>query len=460
MKRNFLFVMLGIIFVIVMTACGKNTVQNTVSGSGTVSNGSVSGSVTGETKLGNYGGMQGKIDHKILRYANDRNIYEGDQCTKIYQYDLKGKEEYCYDMEKITGDDIYPEVLWVDNEWIFISCHIDQEHYEIWRIPVSNKNSKKHLRAGKWEKLAEADRLDCLIAKTDKEIFYCADEKICRLDLKSKEKLELVTGIGEWACSMARDSNGVPLVQDKKAYIRDGQKGEMYQLDLAKWEIRDMGKGPESNIGLDETYFYYMTEEGLVKYNKRTDKVKTLFSKKKLEDKIIGTKFPDTDDITAFAENMVDVCVESVYCHQGRLYLAVKANCNGVEKDEEEGDVNYEGDFVRFMYSCSASGGLGLRYEKGITEYLWKHSKPHRNSYEESLWTEETGKFLYQMDEGIVMGFYSEELTGKGYYEKEDLYVFVLCDLDRGTFQKIKRNSKEYGYLRGFGLTFYEEPHC
>lgn len=482
MKRNYLSVVLGIFVVTVMAACGKNTAQNTVSHGGAVSNVSVSGSVTedtfvsggvvstdainessiqtGETKLESYGGTLGEIDHKTLRFANDRNIYEGDQDTKIYQYDLKGKEEYCYDMEKITGDYIYPEVLWVDNEWVFISCHIDQEYYEIWRIPVSKKNSKKRLLADKWEKLAEADRLDCLITKTDREIFYCADEKICRLDLKSKEKLELATGIGKWACSMARDSNGIPIVRDKKAYIQDGQKGEMYQLDLAKWEIRDIGAGPESNIGSDGTCFYYMTEEGLVKYNKKSDKVKTLFSREDLEDKIAGTKFPDTDAITAFAENMVDACVESVYCHQGRLYLAVKANCNGVEKDENDYYLDYEGDFVRFMYSCSASDYSGLRYEKGITEYLWKHSKPYHDSYEESMWAEETGKFLYLMDGGIVMRFYDEELIGKRNYENVELYEFVLYDLDSGTFQKIKRNSKEYGHLRGFGFTFYEEPHC
>ena len=50
----------------------------------------------------------------------------------------------------------------------------------------------------KKEKLVKVKRLYALITKTDQEIIYCADEKICRMDLKNQNIQELKTNTQEW----------------------------------------------------------------------------------------------------------------------------------------------------------------------------------------------------------------------------------------------------------------------
>lgn len=494
MKRNFLSVVLGICAVtVIMAACGKDPAANTVSSGGAISGGAISGdavsgdaingiAVSGssvqaeETKSENHKKILANI--KKSRYANNRNIYEGDCSKGIYQYDLNGEVEYYYNMKKVTGKYIYPEVLWVEDEWLFISCQGKSTHYEIWRIPISKTKSEKRLCVDKWEKLVEADHWVNMITKIGQDIFYYTNKKIYRLNLQTKARQELATGISY----VDRDSNGIPFVQDKKAYIEDN-KGTLYQLDLVKGELRELGEESQSRIGTDGVHLYYMTRDGMVKYNSKTGKRKTLFAREELENLIASTQFPEKENIIIYGDMMATGSyATSVYYYQDRLYIAMEVYVDGEGNEEDMNDDEYDydedlyfdGGWVRFLFSCSASDGSNLRQDKAATEYLWQHSISFLggddccDDYEYIL--EKTGEFVCVMDGGILMSLYDEWYLDDERYQdiKSNDYIcalggllrYVLYDPDRGTFQEVQRNSVEFGQLKAFGYTLFEESFC
>ncbi len=116
--------------------------------------------------------------------------------------------------------------------------------------------------------------------------------------------------------------------------------------------------------------------------------------------------------------------------------------------------------FAEIMLSCRAEDGSDLRYEKSLTEYLWKHSVPYRDASGESLWEELTGSFCQQMDDCIVMYFYEEDKLDEKNYDWEDLHHYVMYDLRDGTFWNVKKPSDAYGYIKALGHSCYEEAHC
>ena len=471
MKRNILFLILGISAVTAVTvSCGRDAADRTVSG-GAVSgyaaeNASASGTVV---RTGENGSPSEETDITKLRYANDRNIFEGDKDRGVYQYDLTGKEECYYDLDlELRGKELSftdPEVLWVDNDWVFISCHgydedygEDGEYYEIWRIPVVQKDEKRHLDIKSGENLVKVERLYALITKTDREIFYCADEKICRLDLQTKKVQQMDTGIQEFDIQIVRDANGIPFVQDGKAYYNDNMEGRMYQVDLEKWKIVRKGPYSDGTMVSDGASLYFRTE-GLIRYDSATGKKKTLISEEKLTEKIEGIDIPQvkTGKKKKRGPVMDDYIIKSIYHREDRLYLAVEVSFESSGSDDEDDS----GDYGELMLSCLASDGSGLRYEKVLTEYLWEHSTPYTDSYAETLWGELTGDFSKYMGDCIVMHFYNEELPDEtGEEDEEEHHRFAVYDLRDGAFREMDKPSAEYGYIKALGYSFYERSHC
>lgn len=406
---------------------------------------------------------------KKFRYANDWNVYEGNRDTGIYLYDLSGKKQKYYDVGKefYEGeDDIYVgvhlEVLWVDNDCLFLSNYRNQEDYEIWLVPLKKKGAGKLPNFKRKEKLTEVMYWEGMIGKTKNKIVYCADGKICKLDLRTKKIQELSTGISGRNCSLVRDANGNPFLQDSKVYCNDDIEGDMYQIDLAKWEKTKFGWRSDGSMATDGNYFYYM-QDYLMKYNPHTGKKKKLFVGDKLFDKLQKLKAPVTKKgVISDKSEVMEISVSNIFYYNKRLYLSVEVEYEGEdesEEDESEDDgIMNTGSYGKVMFSCLKKDGSDLKYEKSITEYLWKHSYTYTDSYAESLWTELSGDFAYLMGDTIVLHFYDKEKS-KG-ADEEDKHRLVIYNLKDKSTRKIVRPSDEYGYLKAVGYSFYEEPHC
>lgn len=410
-----------------------------------------------------------KKDIRKQRYANDRNIYEGNRNNGIYQYDLTGKEEKFYNINREFDVDEYsdsaPEVLWVDNDWIFFSCDMDQKYYEIWRVPLIQTKSKNRLNFKKREKLAKVKYWEAFITKIKNKVFYCADGKICMLDLNTKKKRELDTGLDDRQISVVRDAEGNPFVQDGKVYY-DESEGKMYQVDLNRWEKKSIGMYSDGNIGTDGTTLYFMKRDDyedqiFVKYDARTGKKKKLFSGDKLLGRIEDLELPATESSVVSGRNEVQsIQIKSVFVQGDRLYLAVEAKYEGrhTYRGDDDFEDDYDGTYAGFLFSCKSSDGKGLRYEKKVTEYLWKHSIVYTDSFLESFRIEATGDFTCLVDGCIVMHFNDEEKEGD--HEEEDEHRFIMYDLSEKKFWKVKKTSDQYGYIKAIGFSYYEEAHC
>lgn len=477
MKRKFISILLGVWAVTTLTGCAKDT-ENDLLTTGAVSNSPAPGhAVSGmavsavptpveeEEVQERKSGLRKKEITK-QRYANDRNIYEGDRTSGIYQYDLTGKEENFYNTGREFGmeelHDSATEVLWVENNWIFLSCQMN-EHYEIWRVPLIRTKSKNRINFKKREKLVKVKRWGAFFTKIEHRIFYCADEKICMLDLDTKKKRKLDTGLDDWEISVVRDADGTPFVQDGKVYY-DESEGKMYQVDLNRWEKKSIGAYSDGSIGTDGTSLYFM-QDNFVKYNVRTGKKKKLFSRDKLQDRIEDLELPVTESsVVSDRSEVQHIQIKSVFVQGDRLYLAVEVKYEGGDTYrayEDEYDTFYVGSYARILFSCKCSDGKGLRYEKEATEYLWKHSIAYDDSFTESLWTEVTGDFICLVDGCIVMHFYDKDARDEeGYLLEEDKHRYVMYDLSEGTFWKVKKPSDQYGYIKAIGFSYYEETHC
>lgn len=414
------------------------------------------------------------------RYANDRNIYEGNRNDGIYQYDLTGKEEKFYNINREfdVDENSYsaPDVLWVDNDWIFFSCRMDQEYYEIWRVPLIQTKSKNRLDFKKKEKLVKVKEWEAFITKIENKIFYCADGNICMLDLNTKEKRKLDTERDDDEIFVFRDAEGNPFVQDGKAYY-DASENKLYQVDLNRWEKKSIGMYSDGSIGTDGTTLYFMQEDDFddrffVKYDARTGKKKKMFSADKLQDRIEALELPVTESpvvssssemhsVLSDRSKVEDIQIKSIFVQGNRLYLAVEVEYEGEHTyiDDDDFTVSYPGTYTRFLFSCKCSDGKGLRYEKKVTEYLWKHSIAYMDYYcsTESFRAtfEATGDFTCLVDGCIVMHFNDKEKEGDR--DEEDEHRFVMYDLSEGTFRKVKKPSDQYGYIKAIGFSYYEE---
>lgn len=490
MKRKLISILLGVWAVTTLAGCAKDTENDrtttkvvatsspipdrAASGaavSGTAARAVPTNMVEEEEPVRKKGLRKKEITKQ--RYANDRNIYEGNRDNGIYQYDLTGKEEKFYNINREfdvdENSDSMPEVLWVENDWIFFFCHMDQKYYEIWRVPLIQTKSKNRLNFKKKEKLAKVKEWEAFITKIENKIFYCADGKICSLDLNTKKKRKLDTGLDDWEISVVRDADGNPFVRDGKVYY-DVSEGKTYQVDLNRWEKKSIGM--YWDICTDGTALYFMQDddsynEDFVKYDARTGKKKKLFSGDKLQDMIEDLELPVTESsVVSNRSEVEDIEIKSVFVQGDRLYLAVEVKYESqstyrtYEEDEydEYDDIESDGSYARFLFSCKLADGKGLRYEKKVTEYLWKHSVAYDDSYTESLWTEVTGDFTCLVDGCIVMHFNDEEKEGDR--EEEDEHRFIMYDLSEKKFWKVKKPSDQYGYIKAIGFSYYEEAHC
>ena len=114
------------------------------------------------------------------------------------------------------------------------------------------------------------------------------------------------------------------------------------------------------------------------------------------------------------------------------------------------------------MFSCQASDGSDFRFEKEVTEYLWKNSIPYKDDVDDEdgdeaescdpiIWDLKhvTGEFLYYLDGCIVMHFYDKKAKG----DEDAHHRFVVYDISTGTFKKIEKYSEEYGYFKALGFS-------
>lgn len=444
----------------------KDTAGNTAISSSAISSSAISSSaVRGDSVKEEF--VSGISVHaaKKFRYANDWNIYEGNRNTGIYLYDLSGKKKKYYDVGKEFSEEdddvyvgVYLEVLWVDNDCLFLSNHRNQEDYEIWLVPLKKKGAGKFPNFKRKEKLTEVVYWEGMIGKTKNKIVYCADGKICKLDLRTKKTQELSTGISGRNCSLVRDANGNPFLQDSKVYCDDDIEGDMYQIDLAKWEKTKFGWRSDGSMTTDGNYFYFM-QDYLMKYNPHTGKKKKLFVGDKLFDKLQKMKVPVTKNgVISDKSEVIETSVSNIFYYNKRLYLSVEVEYEGeeYELDEDGNEVDVRS-YGKVMFSCLAKDGSDLKYEKSIAEYLWKHSYAYTESFE-LVSTELTGDFAYLMGDSIVLHFYDKG-KDKG-ADEEDKHRFVMYNLKDKSTRKIVRPSDEYGYLKAIGYSFYEEPFC
>ena len=401
-----------------------------------------------------------------LRYANDKNIYLGDGDQKIYQYDLSGRRQRCYDLGKELGknkkDYYWVEVLWVDNDEVFFSCYRKEDYYEIWRIPLT-KEKKCFVMSGK-EKITKVGRLDGFVTKTDGEIIYSADSEIYKMDIKTKQNQELRIGFG----GIMKDQQGIPFLQNNKIYYEDS-KSDMYQMDLeeckpvyiaSKGGIVNTIETDGSNIyfetkdeGSDESHFsiaYTELEQWIARYDLQSGKKVKLFSQKKIRAEVdkLGTTMKSFSHKINWAE-WDDFNIKAIYYYENRLYIAVYVT-SGYDWD------------AWIMFSCQVSDGSDFRFEKEVTEYLWKNSIPYKDDVDDEdgdeaescdpiIWDLKhvTGEFLYYLDGCIVMHFYDKKAKG----DEDAHHRFVVYDISTGTFKKIEKYSEEYGYFKALGFS-------
>ena len=394
-------------------------------------------------------------DINTLRYANNRNIYAGNGKAGISQYDLNGKKEKQYKIWKEMGvnrsDIIRTEVLWVDNEELFFSCCREHKYFEIWCVPLRKTEEKNRLILSQKERMAKIKKLDCLITKTDKEIVYCADNKICKMNRNTKQEKEL--NIGDDSLSrVIRGRQRNPFVQDNKIYYNNGKTREMYQLDLESWETVLVGPKTEWSAYLetDGENIYYKSYDSFIKYNVKTGEKVELFSDRKLQEEINKVESQGVIFSNKVVwENMLESYLTTSYYYENRLYLAVQVA-------ESDG----YGYTARILFSCLASDGSDFRFEKEITQYLWENSKichytisQKEGEGKESYWEsyevlEVTGEFLYFIDGFIVIHFYDEKIK-----EQDGRHNFVVYDISNKTFREVRGYSEEYGYFKALGFS-------
>ena len=444
--------------IIIFCACtadknraGNNlSIGSSIDSSTTGSIAAASGSTANVTEAAVKSNNSKKIqtdDIRTLRYANDKNIYLGDGDQKIYQYDLCGRRKKSYDLCKELGEktDIYlTEVLWVDKDGLFFSCFRGY-HDEIWYVPLTRK--KNGLKMKEKKKITS---LDCFVTKTENEIIYSQASKIYKMDMKTKRRQVLRTDDYIMDCRIMLDRHGTPFVQGNKIYYTD-DKDDMYQVDLEDWKPVYIGKKGRLMDCIETEGFnlYYRSQDEYVRYNFQTGKEIPLNISEKIGKEIDGLRETwETFTHKVNWEKGWGVDIETFSYYENRLYLAVKVT-GGYDKWE-----------ARFMFSCQASDGSDLRFEKEVTEYLWKNSIPYKDenndedeveSCDPIIWDLKhvTGEFLYYLDGCIVMHFYDKEAEG----DEDAHHRFVVYDISTGTFRKVKKYSKEYGYFKALGLS-------
>lgn len=299
------------------------------------------------------------------------------------------------------------------------------------------------------EKIAEMKELDCFITKSENEIIYSSDGKIYKINLKSKSKKVLKKGTDSLDCEIYRDKHELPLVYGKTIYYQDDNL-DTYQLDFISGNTKLIGsKMGFWSIETDGGNLYLEAQEEFVRYNLPTGKKVQLFTEDKLVEEVKNVKRRgDISSAKAIWEDLEHYWedleyynyIKAVYYYEDRLYVAVEVT----QEDVWE---------AWLMFSCQASDGSDFRFEKEVTEYLWKNSIPYKTYYEigESAYNLEsvTGEFLYYLDGCIVMHFYDKKAKG----DEDAHHRFVVYDINTGTFQKIKKYSKEYGYFKALGFS-------
>ena len=443
-----------------------SSIENNTTGSAVAASSATSSTTEAAVKTDTSKKIQ-TDDIRTLRYANDRNIYAGNGRAGICQYDLNGKKEKQYDIWKELGvkksDITKTEVLWVDNDELFFSYGRKYKYLEIWCVPLKQTGEKKRLNMSKKEKIDRVKDLDCLITKTSDEIIYCADNKICKMNRKTKRKKELYIGGDEIDPSwIMRDRQGIPFVLDNRIYYNNGSTDEMYQLDLESWETVSVGMDSEwcNYLETDGKNIYYKTYKNFIKYNVKTGEKVELFSDRKLWEEIdkVESQGVIFSNKVSWSYMMESHLIASYY-YENRLYLVVQI---GEDLDSDEDGDEFDGDDVRVMFSCLASDGSDFRFEKEITQYLWENSiacnyyivevgeEEKKTVYWHvgSVW-EMTGEFLYFMDGCIVMHFYDEEAEG-GLDERHRLVVYDIRD---GVSREVRKYSDEYGYFKALGFS-------
>lgn len=418
-------------------------------------------------------------------YANSFHIFEGDKKRGIYQYSLTGEEENFYE----TGDRSYPDVVWVDDECILYFSNSDDyfnDYYvtdmkdQFYYAPIAGGSGKKQILLDQKVLLTEGEIISDFIAKRGDEVYFVmTDEKLCKMNIKTREITELKLGKSEY-CAVVHDFNGQPCVQDDKAYLAGSDKN-IYQIDLKQWRAEKLGTKLLKDyqyysaplVTVDEHNMYFAREnrdhhniDEIVKVSLETGEETVLVKMeevKELVKKYSLKKFDEKE--TSVGGNVVK--------WNKRLYFALL-----ILDDSERPELKFEEEWL--LFHCVAEDGSKVTFEKDMADFMRGNIKPYmvqNEVYKEYKPTEalldvdgvpisdpSVDLFLSGVpiqvlgEEKFVIEYYDGEQV---YDEKDDVLVekgeksFILYDTKTNQAKKFGEGTAEYGLLRASGYKEY-----
>lgn len=396
-------------------------------------------------------------------YANEFHIFEGDKIQGIYQYSRTGKEEKFYE----TGLFSCPDVVWVDNECILYFCDYDvgDKLNQLYYAPLAGGKKKKQILLKQKVMLAEAEVLYYFIAKRGDEVFFCGDQKLCRVNIKTRKIEELIIPgqisemkfqMGEAQyCKVLRGFNGQPCIQDDKAYLV-GEDHNIYELDLEQFKARKLGEKVNGDsyyapqIALDQHALYFGMEldesdcTEIEKVSLDTGEKTVLLTRNEI--KALAKKYGSKK----FDEKSTDV-YGYVIRWSDKLYFVLS-----IMYDSE--DFLYEEE--NLVFHCSAEDGSGVTFEKELADYEKKEIRPYLEWDMEDTWKMRNGSPVSILGENQFVIEYTE---GTQHYDKktgtvegDETKKFILYDTETKQATKIREGTAAYGFLRASGYEIYE----
>lgn len=450
---------------LLLAGCGgQSKPSGTEDKAAVVSGGAVSGSsVSGSAVSGSAVQKTETVDDKEAErvflkkiknqpYANDYHIFEGDKLEGIYQYSRTGEEENYYE----TGWLSCPDVVWVDNECILYFCDYDtgNKPSQFFYAPLSGGKKKKQILLKQKVLLDEGSELSYFIAKRGDEVFFCGDEKLCRVNIKTRKIAKLK--VGESKCrTVLADFNGQSCIQDDKAYLI-GDDQAIYELDLKQYKVRKVSKRQYADfydapqIALDQKAMYFGIELNdsaeIRKVSLDTGEKTVLLTRDEI--KALAKKYGSV----AFDEKSTDVSA-GVIRWGNKLYFVLT-----LWYDSENSDFSYEEEHL--VFHCSAEDGSGVTFEKELADYEKKEIRPYLEWDVEDTWRIRNGTPVSILGENQIV---IEYIEGSQHYDDEmgtvegdETTKFVLYDTKTKQAKKIREGTAAYGLLRASGYEIYE----
>lgn len=448
---------------LLLAGCGgQSKPSGTEDRDAVVSGGAVSGSVVSGSAVHKKETVDDKEAERVFLkkiknqpYANDYHIFEGDKIQGIYQYSRTGEEVNYYE----TGWLSCPDVVWVDNECILYFCDFDtgDTPNQFYYAPLSGGKKKKQILLKQKILLAEADELSYFIAKRGDEVFFGKDEKLCRVNIKTRKIDKLKVGESKY-CRVLADFNGQPCIQDDKAYLA-GDDQAIYELDLKQYKVRKLSERQIDNfdadlqITLDQHAMYFGINRSynscaeIEKVSLDTGEKTVLLTREEI--KALVKKYGSMEfDESTYVSGEVIRWSDELYFVLSIMY----------DRDNENSDFLYEGEHL--VFHCSAEDGSGVTFEKELADYEKKEIRPYLEWDMEGAWRIRNGSPVSVLGENQFVIEYTEGTQHydheTGTVEGDETKKFVLYDTKTKQAKKIGEGTAAYGLLHASGYEIYE----